>query len=213
MIPVPNVADTDLFYPAALGEQVTDPMREIALIARLSEEKAVYIAIQAAARLQQQGIYFQLQIAGDGPQRASLETMVADLRLSDWVHFHGYLPKPELAKLLRRSSALLLTSLWESQPVVILEALSCGLPVVAPTIGGIPEIITPDCGLLFRPGDLDDLCVKLSSLLTNISVYNPHVVCKYAIAHFSPTVVGNRFSAIYHKIIEDRHAFDSAPGL
>jgi glycosyltransferase involved in cell wall biosynthesis len=210
---VQNVADTEIFYPAAPGEQVSSPFREISLISRLNEEKAVHLAIQAAARLQRQGTYFQLQIAGDGPERAHLESMVDESGLSEWVHFHGYQPKTELAMMLRRSSAFLLTSLWESQPVVILEALSCGLPVSAPAIGGIPEVITPECGLLFQPGDLDDLSAKLTLLLSRISEYNPQVIRAYAVEHFSPHVVANRFDAIYRKIIESRHAFDTTSSL
>jgi glycosyltransferase involved in cell wall biosynthesis len=168
MLNIPNVVDPDVFYLASSGEQVTSPYREITLIARLSEEKAVHLAIQATALLQQRGIYYQLQIAGDGPERAHLEALVADSNLSDWVHFHGYLPKNELARLLRRSSAFLLTSLWETQSVVLLEALSSGLPVVAPATGGIPEVITAECGLLFQPGNLEDLVNKLHALLTDL---------------------------------------------
>ncbi len=203
MVSVPNVADPDVFYPALPGEQVIIPYREIALIARLSEEKAVHLAVQAAARLQQQGFYFILHIAGEGPERAQLESLVNDSGLSDWVHFHGYLPKNELAKLLRRSSAFLLTSLWESQPVVILEALTCGLPVVAPAVGGIPEVITAECGLLFQPGDVEDLISKLRSLITNFHNYDAQAIHQYATDHFSPVVVAKRLDGLYRQVIED----------
>lgn len=213
MMSVQNVADTDIFYPGSTSEQVSSPHPEITLIARLSEEKAVHLAIQATLVLQQRGIYFQLHIAGDGPEKARLEALVVESGLSEWIHFHGYLPKIELASLLRRSNAFLLTSLWESQPVVILEALSCGLPVVAPAIGGIPEIITPENGLLFKPGNLDDLSAKLSALITNRSAYNSQSIRSYAVEHFSPIVVGNRFDEIYQQIIENRHAFDRVTGI
>ena len=212
MLSVQNVADTEIFYPASAGEQVSSPYREIAVIARLSEEKAVHLAIQAAARLQQQGIFFQLHIAGDGPERAHLEHVVVETGISEWVHFHGYLPKPELAKLLRRSSAFLLTSLWESQPVVILEALSCGLPVLAPAIGGIPEIITPECGLLFQTGIIEDLVSKLSTLIMNLPRYDSQGIHQYAVEHFSPIVVGNRLDGIYRQVIDRPGRHDYASG-
>jgi glycosyltransferase involved in cell wall biosynthesis len=213
MVMVHNVVDTDVFYPASHGDQVIRPYREIVLIARLSEEKAVHLAIQMLARLQQQGVYLYLHIAGDGPERARLESLVDNLGLADWIHFHGFLPKNELAKILRRSSAFLLTSLWESKPVVILEALTCGLPVVAPAIGGIPEIITPACGLLFQPGDIDDLASKMLNLLTNLASYNTQEIHNYAVNNFSSIEISNKLDSIYCQVVENRHAFDHTPGI
>jgi glycosyltransferase involved in cell wall biosynthesis len=213
MVTVPNVVDTELFYPASPGEQIISPYREIALIARLSKEKAIHLAIQALSRLQQQGIYFYLHIAGDGPERAHLESLVDELELSNWIHFYGYIPKTELAKTLRRSSAFMLTSLVENQPVVILEALTCGLPIVAPAIDGIPEVITPANGMLFQSGDVEDLAFKLTTMLANLSSYDTQVIHKYAVDHFSPDVVGNKFDYIYRRVLENKHAFDNTPGI
>jgi glycosyltransferase involved in cell wall biosynthesis len=213
MVTVQNVVDTDAFYPASPGEQIINPYREVALIARLSEEKAVHLAIQVVARLQHQGTFIFLHIAGDGPERANLESLVDDLGLSKWIHFHGYQPKIELAKILRRSSAFMLTSLYESQPVVILEALTSGIPIVAPAVGGIPEVITPACGMLFRPGDVDDLASKMKSLLSNLEAYDPHAIHKYAVDHFSPDVVSKRLDTIYQQVVENRHAFDRTTSI
>ncbi|NJD59596.1 MAG: hypothetical protein C3F13_00125 [Anaerolineales bacterium] len=208
IVPVQNVVDMDIFYPATDGEQVVSTYCEITIIARLSEEKAVHLAIQGIARLHQQGIRVVLNIAGDGPERQNLETLTKDLGLSEWVRFHGGLPKSQLADMLRRSSVFLLSSTFESQPAVILEALACGLPVVAPDIGGIPEVITPAVGLLFRSGNVDDLVSKLRSVLDNLSAYNSAHIRQYAVAHFSPEVVSTRFDQIYQQVNNDRHAFE-----
>ena len=102
----------------------------------------------------------------------------------------------------------MLSSLWESKPVVILEALTCGLPVIAPALGGIPEVITPSCGLLFKPGDLDDLVDKLSSMLSRLEDYDAQVIRSYAVDTFSQGAVGKRLNAIYQQIVADQHAFD-----
>jgi glycosyltransferase involved in cell wall biosynthesis len=208
MIKVHNVVDAELFYPAAAGEQVTSPYREVTIIARLDKEKAVGLAIQAVGRLQSQGIYFLLHIVGDGKERSPLDALVSDLHLSDWIIFHGFQPKVELARLLRRSSVFLLSSLWESKPVVILEALTCGLPIVAPAIGGIPEVITASCGMLFTPGDLNDLVDKLGAMLSRLEDYNARSIRSYAIDTFSQAAVGNQLNSIYQKIKVDKHTFD-----
>ena len=213
MLTVQNVADIDIFYPALPGEQVTSPTREITLIARLSEEKAVHLAIQSLARLRQRGISLYLHIAGDGPERGHLESLVDDLGLSAWIHFHGSLPKIELAKILRRSSAFVLSSLWESQPVVILEALACGLPIVAPAIGGIPEIISSEYGLLFQPGDVEDMTDKLATMINKLPTFNAQTIHKFAVDNFSPTVVSETLTHIYQQVINNRHAFENQSGV
>ncbi len=207
---VHNVVDTDLFSPAAQGEQVTNPQREIAIIARLSKEKAVQLAIQVLCNLHAQGKPVRLHIAGDGEEREQLEALVRDLNLTEWVIFHGFQPKSELARLLRQSSVFLLTSLWESKPVVILEALSCGLPVVAPALGGIPEVITPTFGMLFKPGDLDDLTSKLGSVLSRLDEYDPQAIRKYAVDNFSQAAVGKSLNEIYQQICTNRHAYENS---
>ena len=138
----------------------------------------------------------------------SLESLTQNLFLSNWIQFHGSLPKTDLAKILRRSSSFVLSSIWENQPVALLEALTCGLPVVAPAIGGIPEIITAENGLLFKPGDVEDLADKLAKVVVNISAYNSQAIHSSALENFSPDVVGKKLDQIYQRVIKNRHVFD-----
>lgn len=213
MVPVSNVVDTEIFYPAEGGSSAIGNDRQIALVARLDEEKAIYLAIQAMANLQQRGVYLHLQIVGDGPEEASLKSLTHELGLDDWVHFNGYRSKTDLAQLLRRSSLFLLTSLWESQPVVILEALACGIPVVAPAIGGIPEVVNGDCGMLFRRGDLADLTDKLSILLARYSEYNPERIRHYALESFSKPVISKQLDVLYQRVIDKYHVRRQKPDI
>ncbi len=209
MIRVHNVVDTELFYPAVHGERVVSPHREIIIVARLSEEKAVHLAIEAVGRLQKRNMYIFLHIVGDGPEKTRLEALVKRLGLTEWVQFHGYLTKLEIAKLLRRASAFVLTSLWESKPSVVLEALMCGIPVVAPAVGGIPEVVPQECGQLFEPGNLDDLTDRLLGLLSNFDAYDNELIHQYAIDNFSAMAVNKILDHIYGELIKDRHAFSS----
>ncbi len=212
LVPVQNVVNTELFYPSASGKQIAADRLELAMVARLSSEKAVHLAIQACAALHYQGIDVSLSIAGDGPERNRLETLAAELGIAGWVHFHGYQPKSEVAITLRQAKAFLLTSLWETQPVALLEALACGLPVLAPEVGGIPEVITPECGLLFKPGDLSDLTGKLGQLILRLPDYDSQAIHQYALDHFSPQVVSGRFDEIYQRVKLNRHAFEAPAG-
>jgi hypothetical protein len=67
--------------------------------------------------------------------------------------------------------------------------------------------------MLFRPGDVDDLASKLTSLISNLAAYDPQAIHKYAVDHFSPVVVSNRLDSIYQQLIENRHVFDEATSI
>jgi glycosyltransferase involved in cell wall biosynthesis len=104
----------------------------------------------------------RLQIVGEGPLRARLEQESAALGLKEHVGFLGPLSQTDVATALRKSRALVLPSLSEGMGLVVLEAMSCGLPVVASDVGGIPELVADgETGFLVRPGDEETLAERL----------------------------------------------------
>jgi glycosyltransferase involved in cell wall biosynthesis len=105
---------------------------------RLSPEKGVDTLIRAAAR-----IPVTVDVAGDGPSRAALEEL-ARRAAPGKVRFHGRLPKDRLHALVRSSAVAVVPSRWyENQPLAVLEAFGCGVPVVGTELGGLPELIEP----------------------------------------------------------------------
>ena len=141
------------------------PGADAVIAGRLSKEKGVDVAIRAAAGFPD-GL--RLQVAGDGPLRADLERLAA-AEAPGKVTFHGRLDKPTLLRLLRSSSVALVPSTWyENQPMAVLEAFACGLPVVGTTLGGVPELVTPGVdGLLVPPGDAVSLGAAVTSIATD----------------------------------------------
>jgi glycosyltransferase involved in cell wall biosynthesis len=109
-------------------------------------------------------------IAGDGPEHAALLGLAAELGLGGAVTFTGVLPDDELARLYRRADVFCLPSVQEGFGIVFLEAMACGLPVVATTAAAIPEVV-PDrrAGLLVPPGDVVALAHALVELLARPS--------------------------------------------
>jgi len=104
---------------------------------RLSTEKGVDTLIEAAARAN-----LRVDVAGTGPEAAAYEAL-ARSRDAD-VRFHGHLPRDELHRLVRSAAVLAIPSrCHENQPMIALEALACGVPVVATALGGVPELIDP----------------------------------------------------------------------
>ena len=106
-----------------------------------------------------------LLFAGDGPERERLEAMAREFRLTpDHIRFLGY--RSDVTELLHAADFFVLPSLLEGMPLSVLEAMSSGLPVIATTVGGVPEVVTDgESGLLVPPGDP----AALSSAMARLS--------------------------------------------
>lgn len=112
--------------------------RKIVFLGNLGAVKRVDLLIRA---LQYCSEDIHLDIAGDGPARKKLEALVETLHLYDRVGFRGVLPREEVPRFLAGSSLMCLVSSKEGWPTVIYEALACGTPVLATSVGGIPEAL------------------------------------------------------------------------
>ena len=161
---IPNGIDTDQFSPPERRQ----PRSTIRLItvARLLERKGIQTILEACAKPTLLPI--TLQIIGTGPYEAELRNMVESLGLSDCVEFVGYVPNEELPKYYRKSDIFVLPSETESFGLVFAEAMSCGLPIAASDVGGIPETVRDGIdGLLCPPGDPALLRANIRRLMSN----------------------------------------------
>jgi glycosyltransferase involved in cell wall biosynthesis len=140
-----------------------EPANRIAFVGRLVTEKGLWPLLDATAGL---GDHLVLDVAGEGPLSEELHKATADRR-SPAVNLLGYLRPEEVADVLRRSAVAVVPSLWqEPLGLVVMEAMACGVPVVATRVGGIPEVVRHgENGLLVEPGDVDGLAGALRSVL------------------------------------------------
>lgn len=139
---------------------------EILCVARLSHEKAHLVLLDAAALLRDRGVEFKLTLVGDGPLREAIEKRIVELELQSIVALRGSLPPATVDLHYHCCDLVVLSSLMEGIPVVLMEAMSKGLPVVATRVGGIPELITHGVnGLLVSPGEAGELADALHCLL------------------------------------------------
>lgn len=142
---VRNGIDTDFWRPGPGGEG-------LAWSGRMVAEKAPHLAIRAARTA---GV--PLRLAGPISDRRYFEDQVVPLLGKD-VEYVGHLDRQELARLLGTAAAALVTPGWdEPYGLVVAEALACGTPVCGFDRGALAEILTPDCGLLAPPGDVEAL--------------------------------------------------------
>jgi glycosyltransferase involved in cell wall biosynthesis len=112
-------------------------------VGRLCEQKGQLLLIEAAARLREQGLEFELVIVGDGPMRRQMERLIDQFDLRGRVWITGFLDNDGVRRELQAARALVLPSFAEGLPVVIMEALALGRPVISTQIAGIPELVEP----------------------------------------------------------------------
>lgn len=135
-------------------------------VARLSPEKGLDVLLRAAAVLKEEGLDFQLSLLGDGSERGRLEDLARELDLTAIVRFDGWRSGAEVHASILESRALVLSSLSEGLPVVIMEALALRRPVIATDVGGISELVVPgECGWLVPPGSVPELAEAMRDAL------------------------------------------------
>ena len=139
---------------------------ELLCVGRLSSAKAQILIVQACAQLRDEGLDFALTMVGDGPDRSRIEQAIARFKLARHVHLTGSLNQHAVRAHFARADIFVLASLAEGIPVVLMEAMSSGVPCVSTPVNGIPELIQHECtGLLATPGDVPSLTTQLRRLI------------------------------------------------
>jgi glycosyltransferase involved in cell wall biosynthesis len=171
---VPNGVDTDLFRPRerrevrvelGLGEEPT-----LVSVGRLNVEKGVDVAIRSLAAVRRSIPNARLVIVGGGEQQDALEALTSRLGLDSAVSFLGPQPAEQVARYMAAADIFLFPTVrQEAAPLVLPQAMACGVPVIASRIGGITEVIgdTGEAGLLIPPGDERALEKRIEDLLAD----------------------------------------------
>jgi glycosyltransferase involved in cell wall biosynthesis len=143
-----------------------DGVFEILCVGRLTPAKGQHLLIDALRQLLDQGRNVRLRLAGNGPDEPSLRAQAERLSLADRVLFEGPVNQDRIRSVYAQADLFCLPSFAEGLPVVLMEALSMGIPCVTTAITGIPELIRNRIeGLLVPPSDLDALVHALATLI------------------------------------------------
>jgi glycosyltransferase involved in cell wall biosynthesis len=157
--------------PEAYRQAVGGPGGEgghMVFVGRLEPVKGVPLLLEAFARIAATHPGARLTIAGDGGVRARLMARAEALGLADRIHFPGYLDEAQVADLLASADMMVLPSFAEGLPVVLMEAMASGLPVIATQIAGVPELVVDGVsGLIVPPGDVAGLARAMDRLLAD----------------------------------------------
>jgi sugar transferase (PEP-CTERM/EpsH1 system associated) len=164
-----NGVDTKRFSPSAASRQLVRqefgfPSERLVIgaVGRLVPIKDYSTLLKATARLRQRGINLHLLLVGEGPERKSLQAQESAL-LRGRITFVG--ASDRIPELLNAMDIFVLPSFREGMSNTLLEAMACGLPILATRVGGNPEVVDDgSSGWLFSPGDVEDLAKRLEAL-------------------------------------------------
>jgi glycosyltransferase involved in cell wall biosynthesis len=155
---IPLGVDCDHFRPM----QSVPRGAGLLYVGRLSTEKGVDVLIDAVAEAHRTQPEIELDVIGDGPQRQALQAQADARGLHEAVRWVGSRPHSELPEFYNRAAAVVVPSREEGFGLVAAEALACGTPVIASSAGGLPEIVTAQCGRLVPPGCVPELATAIA---------------------------------------------------
>lgn len=150
-----------------MQEAVFPSKPKMVCVGRLCEQKGQMLLIEAAKKLADANVDFELVLAGDGEMRKQIETLIENYALQSRVTITGWISSDGVRKHILDSQLLVLPSFAEGLPVVIMEAMSLKRPVISTYIAGIPELIKHgENGWLCVAGDIDDLSQTMQNALS-----------------------------------------------
>ena len=140
--------------------------KRMVCVGRLCEQKGQLLLVEAAVKLIEEGEELQLILAGDGPMRADIEALIEQHDLAEKIQITGWISSDRVRKELLDSAVLVLPSFAEGLPVVIMEAMALGRPVITTYIAGIPELVIPgENGWLVPAGSFEALVSTMRLVL------------------------------------------------
>lgn len=202
---IPNFVDTDFYKPSK-----SESNRK--LIAKQDEKILIHVSnFRPVKRVQdvirifdiiRQKIPAILLLVGDGPDRSDCEKLCRELKICDKVKFLG--KQTALVDILSISDLFLIPSQSESFGLAALEAMSCGLPVISSSIGGLPELIVHgETGYIAEIGDVERMAKYALDLLTNENKYKyfSENSRKRAVEKFNSNAITEQYEHYYYKIL------------
>ena len=207
---LPNVVNLDMFH---ITPKCTDAINRVHTnrvhtnrvpkIIHIScfEDKSKNISglLESLKIIEEKGIDFQCTLIGEGMDLELMKEKAKNLQLINKVSFTGLMEGQKLADELSSGDFLVLSSNYENMPVVILEALASGLPVVSTNVGGIKEMIDDTKGILVEPRNQEALAEAMIKMIETHKNYDANYLRNSVIEKYGYESVGRFLSGLYNK--------------
>jgi glycosyltransferase involved in cell wall biosynthesis len=197
---VPNAVPEDVFRPADATPRSAEP--RLLTVGRLdSGHKGIDTLIEALGRIERP---YRLDVVGEGPERPGYERLAQRVGVGDQIRFHDFEAQPKLASRMRGADLFVLASRYENNPCVLIEAMASGVPVVATRVGGVPEIVDADSGLLAPPDDPAALAARIDAALERLDGFDREAIARSAIERYGTRAVGRTLGDVYEELVRGR---------
>lgn len=196
---IPNVVNTDFFY---LKEKENSDFRftHVSNMVALKNPEGI---LNAFKKVIHQNNKAELIMIGDTD--LSIRNYANSLKLPDGcLTFLGEITYEQVAVEMQKANCLILFSDIENSPCVIGEALCCGIPVIATNVGGIPELIDGDNGILIKPKDENALADSMQNILNGVYSFDQKKIAENAQSKFNYSVIGIKIDSVYTKTLKER---------
>jgi len=197
---IPNVVDTNLFTDYVKDTHIHKKFLHISSLQ--DQAKNITGILNVIKKLSLKRNAFSMHFISHGNQKPFIEMAEKLSILNEFVFFEEGKNSEELAEIMHQSDFLLLFSNYENLPCVIIEALSCSLPVIATQVGDIPKYITKEFGILVKPKDEESLLNAIEHMLDHPKNFDRKVMHEFVEKNFSYPVVGKSFYDIYSEVIK-----------
>lgn len=144
---------------------------------------------------------WQMIIIGSGEEYIALQQQIEHAKLQNHIHLVGQKNKKQIVQILQNSDVFILPSRGENFSVAVLEALACGLPVIASITGGIRECINQQNGILFPVDDTHALADAIQTMYNNRENYDHQLIANDCQARFAPAVIAQQLTDIFQHVI------------
>ena len=195
---LPNVVNLDMFH---ISKKNTDATGHVPTIIHIScfEDKSKNISglLESLKIINDKGIDFQCTLIGEGMDFEMMKQKAESMQLINKVSFTGLLEGQALADELSSGDFLVLSSNYENMPVVILEALASGLPVVSTNVGGIKEMIDETKGILVEPRNQEALAEAIIKMIETYKNYDANYLRNSVIEKYGYESVGRFLDEMY----------------
>jgi glycosyltransferase involved in cell wall biosynthesis len=169
---------------------------------RLIPLKGYDLLIEALSRITDMPKGWQLLIIGDGIHKHEIEKSIIEKGLQDHIKLIGRKSKNQIAEIYHDSDFFVLPSRSETFGVVYIEALACGLPVIATDCGGPTDIITSKNGLMVPSEDIEGLATAIRQMVEHLNNYDRKAIAEDCEARFAPNVIAQRLAEIFCQTIK-----------
>ena len=191
---LPNVVNLDMFH---ISDRDNNPCKIIHISCFEDKSKNISGLLESLKMIEEKGIDFQCTLIGEGMDLELMKEKAQNLQLINKVSFTGLMEGQKLADELSSGDFLVLSSNYENMPVVILEALASGLPVVSTNVGGIKEMIDDTKGILVEPRNKEALAEAMIKMIETYKSYDANHLRNSVIEKYGYESVGRFLSGLY----------------